>query len=156
VITEVLAAAGVGFVSALVPVVNAEAFQAGSSYLQPSAVIVACTAALAVGQTGGKLVIFTASRRGATRWRSGHAGRPSRAPAWLGRVNAWLLQRLSHPVGGPAAVAVSATVGLPPLALVSATAGASTIRCRAFVLACLAGRLVRFAGLAGVVAGVTA
>ena len=30
-IGEVLAAAGVGFVSALVPVVNAEAFQAGSS-----------------------------------------------------------------------------------------------------------------------------
>ena len=52
-------------------------------------------------------------------------------------------------------MAVSATVGVPPLALVSATAGASAIRCRAFVLACLAGRLVRFAGLAGVVAAVT-
>jgi membrane protein YqaA with SNARE-associated domain len=155
VISATLAAAGVGFVSALLPVVNAEAYLAGSSFLQPTAVIVACTVALAVGQTGGKLVIFSASRRGATRWRSGHAGRRSWAPAWVGRVNACLLHRLSHPVGGPAAVAVSATVGLPPLALVSATAGASTLRCRAFVLACLAGRLVRFAGLAGAVAAVT-
>ena len=154
-IPEVLAAAGVGFVSALLPVVNAEAFQAGSSLLQPPVLIAACTAALAVGQTGGKVVIFTTSRRGASRWRSAHAGRTSRAPALLGRVNARLLQWLSHPLGGPAAVAVSATVGVPPLALVSATAGASAIRCRAFVLACLAGRLVRFAGLAGVVAAVT-
>ena len=154
-IPEVLAAAGVGFVSALLPVVNAEAFQAGSSLLHPTAVGAACTAALAVGQTGGKVVIFAGSRRGATRWRSTHAGRPARAPAWVARLNAGLLGWLSHPVGGPAAVAVSATVGMPPLALVSATAGASTIRCRVFVLACLAGRLVRFASLAGMVAAVT-
>jgi membrane protein YqaA with SNARE-associated domain len=156
VIPEALAAVGVGFVSALLPVVSAEAFQAGASLLQPTPVVVACVVALTVGQTGGKVVIFTASRRGATRWRSTHAGRPSRAPACLKWINAKLLQWLSHPIGGPAAVAVSATVGLPPLAIVSATAGASTIRCCVFAIACLVGRLVRFAALAGLVAALTA
>ncbi len=155
-ILEVLAAAGVGIVSALLPVVNAEAFQAGSSLLQRPAVVVACVVALALGQTVGKVVIFIASRRGATRWRSTHAGRRSRVPAWLQRANARLLQWLSHPAGGPAAVAVSASVGIPPLALVSATAGVSTIRCWAFCVACLVGRVVRFGTLAGGVAALTA
>jgi membrane protein YqaA with SNARE-associated domain len=49
-------------------------------------------------------------------------------------------------------VVVSAAVGLPPLALVSATAGASTIRCSAFASACFVGRFVRFATIAGGVA----
>lgn len=155
-IPEVLAAVGVGFTSALLPVINAEAFQAGSSLLQSPPVIVACVVALSVGQTGGKVVIFIASRRGATRWRSTHGGRPSRAPAWVQWITARLLEWLSHPIGGPAAVAVSATVGLPPLALVSATAGASTIRCAAFASACLAGRLVRFATVASTVAALMA
>lgn len=155
-IPQVLAAVGVGFASALLPVINAEAYQAGSSLLQSPPVVVACVAGLCAGQTGGKVVIFIASRRGATRWRVAHGGRPSRAPAWARRITALLQESLSHPIGGPAAVVVSATVGLPPLALVSATAGASTIRCSVFASACFAGRLVRFATIAGGVAALMA
>ena len=155
-IPEALAALGVGFASALVPVISAEAFQAGASLLQPTPVEVACIVALTVGQTAGKVVIFTASRQGASRWRSTHSGRPARTPAFLKVVNAKLLTWLSHPVGGPAAVAVSATVGLPPLAIVSATAGASKIRCSVFAGACLVGRFLRFAALAGFVTALTA
>ena len=154
-IPEALAAFGVGFVSALLPVVNAEVFQAGASLLQPTPVIAACVVTVTVGQTAGKVVIFTASRRGITRWRSSRAERPSRTPARLKKINATLLKWLSHPIGGPAAIAVSATVGLPPLAIVSATAGASTIRCSAFAGACLVGRLLRFAALAGFIAVLT-
>ena len=110
-------------------------------------------AQLELGQTGGKLVIFLASRRGVTRWRSSHAEKSSRTPAWVRRTNVWLLHLLSDSRRGPAAVAVSATVGLPPLALVSASAGASTMRCSAFGLTCLAGRVARFTVVAG---GVTA
>lgn len=150
-IPQVLAAVGVGFASALLPVVSAEAYQAGSSVLQSPPVLVACVAGLALGQTGGKLVIFVASRRGTTLWRTAHGERPSRTPAWARRITARLLRWLSHPVGGPAAVAVSATVGLPPLAVLSATAGASTIRCTTFAAACLAGRITRFATIAGAV-----
>jgi membrane protein YqaA with SNARE-associated domain len=155
-IVVVLAAAGVGVVSALLPVVNAEAFHAGATLLQSRPTVVACTIALAVGQTCGKLIIFTASRRGTTRWRATHSERPSRMPAWVRRANARLLTWLSHPTGGPAAVAISAGVGLPPLALVSATAGASRMRGCAFSITCFAGRLLRFATLAGGVAALAA
>ncbi|MGH3506550.1 MAG: hypothetical protein ACRDO2_05025 [Nocardioidaceae bacterium] len=147
-IRTVLVSGGVGVVSALVPVVNAEAFLAGSSLLQGKSVLVVGVVALAIGQTCGKLLIFTASRRGAKRWLSTRRERPSHAPRWLRTANATLLQWLSHPVGGPAAVAVSAAVGLPPLAMVSASAGMSSIRCLAFGLPCFAGRLARFAALA--------
>ena len=124
----------------------------------------ACVVALSVGQTGGKVVIFTASRRGALRWRSTQAGRAARrarrpsgraARAWVTRTNARVLQWLSHPLGGPAAVVVSACIGMPPLAVISAAAGLSTIRSSTFAIACLAGRLARFAALAGLLAAVT-
>ena len=147
-IRTVLVSGGVGVVSALFPVVNAEAFVAGSSLLQGRSVLVLGVVALAIGQTCGKFLIFTASRRGAKRWLSAHRARASHAPRWLRTANARLLQWLEHPVGGPAAIAVSASVGLPPLAMVSASAGMSSIRCLAFWLPCFAGRLARFATLA--------
>ena len=169
-IPAVLAAAGVGFASALLPVISAEGFQAGASFVQPLPVVMACVVALSLGQTGGKFVIFTATRRGATRWRSvdgespsqgirsrfAHRIRSSPTGALVGRLNARLLQGLGHPIGGPGTVAVSAAVGLPPLALVSAAAGVSPIRTLPFTLACFTGRLLRFAVLAGVMAAVTA
>lgn len=168
-IPEILAAVAVGFASALLPAINAEAFQAGSSLVQSPAVVRACVVALAVGQTGGKVVIFTASRRGARRWRStrdetssrarrsrpGRRGHPSRMRVWFSRTNAAVLRSLSRPVAGPVTVAVSAAVGLPPLALVSAAAGVSTMRGARFTAACLSGRLTRFAVVAGLVALIT-
>jgi membrane protein YqaA with SNARE-associated domain len=148
-IRAALLACGVGVVSALFPVVNAEAVLVGSSALQAPLVVAAVVVAMSLGQTGGKLLIFAGSRRGVTRWRARRTGSPVRTPTWVRRANAKLLHWLSHPVGGPAAVALSATVGLPPLAVVSASAGVSSLRSLAFCLACFTGRLVRFATLAG-------
>ncbi|HQR26058.1 MAG TPA: hypothetical protein PLP61_03365 [Nocardioides sp.] len=151
-IREVVAGIGMGFVSALVPVVNAEAVQAGLSLLEPPHLVAVSVVALAGGQTVGKTVIFGAARRGVGRCRLVHVGRPPRGPRWVRRVNATLLRCLSHRVAGPATVAVSATVGLPPLALVSAAAGASTLRWSVFASGCFVGRLVRFGAVAGGVA----
>ena len=148
-IRAALLACGVGVVSALFPVVNAEAILVASSTLQAPLGVVLVVVAMSLGQTGGKLLIFTGSRRGVTRWRASRTGSRSRTPTWVRRANAKLLHWLSHPVGGPAAVAVSATIGLPPLAVVSASAGVSSLRSLAFCLACFTGRLVRFTTLAG-------
>ena len=80
-IAAVLAGACVGMASALLPLINAEAYVAGLSALGQQPVVVAAgVVALTVGQTGGKVLIFTASRRGATRWRRTHTEKPSRAP----------------------------------------------------------------------------
>lgn len=136
---------GVGVGSALVPLLNAEAYAVVAAGTATPWVGLGLAAALALGQTAGKLVLFEAGRRGsghlsgrfAERWR--HEG-PSR---WSGRVSAWLTGRVS----GAATVLSAAVTGLPPLAVVSVAAGAAGQRRTAFACWCLAGRAVRFAAL---------
>lgn len=146
--TELLAlllGLAVGAGSALVPVLNAEAYAVVAAGSATPWLGLALAGALAVGQTCGKLVLFEAGRRGsgrlpgrlAERWR--HA-RPSR---WSGRVSGWLSGRVS----GAATVLSAAVTGLPPLAVVSVAAGAAGQRRTTFACWCLAGRVVRFAAL---------
>lgn len=147
---------GVGFVSALVPVVNAEAAALAVAVSSTSRTVVTVALALPLGQTCGKLVIFEGARRGIRgRWQARLAYQPrhrtSRARAWQERAVALLASRRR----GSAVVLASASRGLPPLLLVSAVAGAASGRRRDFALCCLVGRSARFltAGL-GVVAAV--
>src|SRR4029079_18120750 len=76
-----------GMVSALVPVVNAEAYALVLSGRAHPALAVAVVVALAVGQTIGKLVLFEPSRRGsgalARRFATRHEGRTAR---WGDRI----------------------------------------------------------------------
>jgi membrane protein YqaA with SNARE-associated domain len=83
--------------------------------------------ALAVGQTAGKLVLFESARRGSGRW----AGKLADS-RWAGRAT------------GPLVVLGSATLGLPPLAIVSLAAGAAGQRRWTFGVLCLVGRTARF------------
>jgi len=133
-----------GTVSALVPVVNAEAYALVVAGRTQPAVAPAVVVALAVGQTIGKLVLFEAARRG---WgglarRLAHRG-AGRAARWRERISACLGSRRT----GLPMVLASATVGVPPLAAVSLAAGASGQRRWEFGAACLVGRLARFAVL---------
>ncbi|GAB3200600.1 hypothetical protein GCM10027062_20560 [Nocardioides hungaricus] len=129
-ILAALAALGAGVGSALLPVVNAEAYAvlaATRSHAWPAALLVL---ALAAGQTAGKLVLFESARRGASRWAA-----KLTASRWAGRA------------AGPPVVLASAAVGLPPLAVVSLASGA-TGQCRwLFGTLVLLGRTARFAVL---------
>jgi membrane protein YqaA with SNARE-associated domain len=49
---------------------------------------------------------------------------------------------------GPVVVLVSGAVGIPPLLAIAFYAGTSRMSVRSFVLACLAGRTIRFVVLA--------
>jgi membrane protein DedA with SNARE-associated domain len=146
-LVEAAAALGYGLVSALVPVVNAEAFAAVAGHRGVPALVVVL--GLALGQTVGKLLLFESARRGtgrlartfAHRRRSGRGA--ARAERWAGRVRRWLsCRRTALPT-----VFVSATVGLPPLVLVSLAAGTGGLRPWEFATACLLGRSIRFAVL---------
>lgn len=137
-----------GTASALVPVMNAEAFAvlSGSRASPPAALLIAL--ALAAGQTVGKLVLFEAARRGrawATRLPPERKTRQttSRTARWLSRVGHLVAQRRS----GAALVFTSAALGMPPLAAVSLAAGTSGQSRWRFAAACLSGRTVRFAAL---------
>ena len=130
----VLGALGTGVASALLPLVNAEAYGMLTATRSHAWLAVLLVLALAVGQTAGKLVLFESARRGAGRW-TGRWSAKLADSRWAGRAT------------GPAVVLGSATLGLPPLAIVSLAAGAAGQTRWTFGVLCLVGRSVRFAVL---------
>lgn len=144
-IGEAALAIVIGVVSALLPLVNAEAYVLIAVARTNVATSMAVALALAVGQTMGKLLLFEAARRGKGRLharlsRHGEGG----AERWRGRVCSLMTRRRT----GLPTVLVSASVGLPPLALVSLVAGASQQKRCEFGAVCLVGRTARFVALA--------
>jgi membrane protein YqaA with SNARE-associated domain len=134
----------VGVVSALLPLVNAEAYALIAATRTRTGGAVAVVLALAAGQTIGKLVLFEAARRGSGRLYARFSGRAGgRAARWRLRVCGLMGRRRT----GLPTVLASATLGLPPLALVSLVAGASEQRRWEFGAVCLVGRSARFAVL---------
>jgi membrane protein YqaA with SNARE-associated domain len=140
----VLGAVGFGVGSAIVPLLNAEAYAIVSSTHEPVVVVACVAAALACGQTAGKLLLFEAARRSNAR-----LGKVLRRPRhrphkWTARAKAVL----DRPGSGAPLVLVSASLGFPPLAVVALAAGASAQSRFVFGAACFAGRLMRFTALA--------
>ena len=146
-LVEAMTALGYGLASALVPVVNAEAYAVLAGHRSGHGVVVVVV--LAFGQTTGKLLLFETARRGTGRWnrklaRGSRSGRaPARTSRWAEPTRRWLSSRRT----GLPTVFVSATVGIPPLALVSLAAGTADLRHWEFATACFAGRSIRFAAL---------
>ncbi|HSX65902.1 hypothetical protein [Nocardioides sp.] len=143
----VAAAIGFGFGSAIVPILNAEAYAVVSGTREPVAVAAFVALALALGQTTGKLLLFEAARRGSARLaRLARFARRARhgSNRWTERVRGVL----DRPRTGVPLVLVSSSVGLPPLAVVALAAGASAQTRVAFGIACFVGRLARFAVVA--------
>lgn len=144
-LASVLGGLGLGVGSALFPLVNAEAYVLLVAARHPTHVLLTLVVVgVAVGQTAGKAVLFEGGRR-------------ARLPAWVGRRKehadphprwARLGDLLQRPRTGVPLLLSSASVGLPPLAVVSVLAGAAGQRRRTFVSLCLVGRLVRFALIA--------
>lgn len=166
---------GVGVVSGLTPVLPAEAYVVAVALTHDRSLAVAVAAAVAVGQTAGKVVVFSAVRgAGRSRWlgrlraRSGRGSvlvtdappsgdRPvpgrarnravARARTWLATASAACLAALESRAGW-AVVLLSAATGLPPLLAMTLVAGASSMRRTTFAAACLIGRTALFVAIA--------
>jgi membrane protein YqaA with SNARE-associated domain len=132
--------------SAIVPVVNAEAYLLALSALLPSGPTWLTALAAAGGQTTGKLVWY------AVGWRSFQS-------AWVQRkldvgrrrqrYEAWRSTFTSRPLLSRLVLFASATLGLPPLFLLALLAGELRIPLRWVVPMVLIGRTLRFAFLLG-------
>jgi membrane protein YqaA with SNARE-associated domain len=144
-----LTSIGFGTVSAIVPVVNAEAYVIAS---QMSAVIgpIPIAIGVAIGQTVGKLVLFFGVREGKElpfikHRREVRQERPvGPARARFRAAMAKLLDLVGQERWGLPIVLVAAIVGFPPLYAVALLAGATTMRPIWFGLTVLVGRLCRF------------
>ncbi|MBA3798147.1 MAG: hypothetical protein M3446_01475 [Actinomycetota bacterium] len=146
---------GVAFLSALVPVVNLEIYLGGAMLLdgpQSWWEVAGLAAIAAIGQLAGKTLFYLAGRGVLSLPRllpaSVHAGANSSLPQRESRtaraLARWKKRIENHRWLSPVFVGTSASVGLPPFALVSAAAGALRISLLVFLIAGLAGRWVRF------------
>lgn len=143
---DLLGVLGVGVASALVPLVNIEAYLGvrGAVADQPGVWVVGLVAAL--GQMLGKVVWYYL---GATSldwpWVRRRIDRPK---AQL-RLEAWRLRVDRRPVLAAALTFVSALVGLPPFAVLSVLAGQLQMSLALFVALGVAGRWLRFTAVLG-------
>jgi len=142
--------------SAVVPILNAEAYVLGagvSGALDP----VTAAVGVAVGQTAGKVAMFLA-----VRYRPGYAtAHKAGEPATLDLSSRWgrfrqrvrdvsaaMLRLLGDVRYGVPVTLISSFGGIPPLYPVALIAGASRMRLAGFTLAVLIGRALRFVLLA--------
>jgi membrane protein YqaA with SNARE-associated domain len=148
-LVALLTSIGFGTVSAIVPIVNAEAYVIAS---QMSAVMgpIPIAIGIAMGQTVGKLLLFFGVRRGKElsfikhrqEVRKQRPVGPTRAR--FRAVTAKLLDLVGQERWGLPIVLVAAIVGFPPLYAVALLAGATTMSPVWFGLTVLVGRLCRF------------
>ncbi|GGO91038.1 hypothetical protein GCM10011584_24170 [Nocardioides phosphati] len=143
-LVAVLGAVGFGLGSAMVPILNAEAYAVISGTREPVAIAACVALALALGQTAGKLLLFEAARRGSARLSAITRRERHHPGTWSARVKAVL----DRPRSGVPLVLMSSALGLPPLAAVALAAGSSQQRRVVFGAVCFAGRLARFTAVA--------
>ncbi|MDR1807633.1 MAG: hypothetical protein LBR33_06940 [Propionibacteriaceae bacterium] len=170
----IASAVGTGFLSAVFPVVNAEAAIAIGAGVASLSRGVAWIIGLSAGQTIGKIVIYESARAGKDLHSRRRAAKqaaveateaqlveaalpgsaavtPTAAPsrwrrfrAWLARTSQRLLALMDGRWRGDAVLLLSASVGIPPLLATAALAGVLKLRRLDFVVCVLAGRLARF------------
>jgi membrane protein YqaA with SNARE-associated domain len=148
-LVALLTSIGIGTVSAVLPIVNAEAYVIAS---QMSAVMgpIPIAIGVAMGQTVGKLLLFFGVRQGKElsfikhrqEVRKQRPVGPTRAR--FRAFMAKLLDLVGQERWGLPIVLVAAIVGFPPLYAVALLAGATTMSPVWFGLTVLVGRLCRF------------
>lgn len=136
--------------SAVVPLLNAEAYIAGVAALADDDIgrlglwLVAVVAA--AGQMVGKMAWYCAGRY-ALEW--SWLRRKTSSPKWQSRLQTW-----QHRIGdrawlGALILLVSAVTGFPPFAILSVIAGQLRVPIPVFLAAGMVGRTARFAAVLG-------
>lgn len=143
-----LATLGVGFVSALVPLVNMEAYLLGVGldvhHFSWASVFVGSVAA--VGQTAGKAIWYELGHRSlAWPWMQRRMAKPK----WHDRYEKVKARVADRAWVGAGLVLTSAVTGFPPLAIMAVLAGQLELDRRMFYVTTLIGRAVRFIGFLG-------
>lgn len=152
-VEDVLAVLGVAFVSALVPLVNIEAYLGVRGSVGSLHSIWLLGLAAALGQMTGKLVWYYL---GANSLSWAWVRRKMDKPKAQERLALWQTRTATRPVLAGALVLASAFSGFPPFAILSVLAGQLRMNVAMFFVLGLVGRWLRFAGVLGGAAWLTA
>lgn len=152
-ILQLLASAGFGILSAVVPVINAETYVAASQVTAIAGPI-PIAVGVGIGQSLGKLLVFLGVRRGrdiaffkTRREKAAHV-RHGPVRERFRAVMTKLLDLVGSKRWGLPITFLAAVVGLPPLYAVAVIAGATRMRVGWFYLVVLVGRVARFIAVA--------
>lgn len=141
---------GICLLSALFPLINAEAYVAGLAAVHEGSPLWPVALVGAFGQTFGKLAFFYLGRS-SLNW--GWIRRKTESPKWQARMARWQRRTQDNMWSVTGLISASAVLGLPPLAIISVLAGQLRAPVVPFVLAVFTGRTLRFAAIfAGIAA----
>lgn len=146
--TILLLTFGFCILSALIPVLNAEAYLAAVAITAGHVDIVWLAAIAGLGQLVGKILWYEVGRR------SMHLGwmrRQMAKPKWRKQYVKWSGRVQGRPWFSATVLFASALFGFPPLAVTAVLAGQLRMSFPVFAVTCFVGRSIRFwAVLAGV------
>jgi len=143
---DLLGVAGVGVVSALVPLVNIEAVLGVRGSVADVQSIWLLGFAAGLGQMLGKLVWYYL---GANSLSWGWVRRRMETPKAAERLERWRRRTHERPVVAGGLVLVSAVSGFPPFAILAVLAGQLRMQLGLFFVLGLLGRWLRFAAVLG-------
>lgn len=138
-----------GFASALVPIINLEAYLAVRAAVAEVDAVWLLALVAAVGQMVGKLVWY---QIGASSLDWAWVRRKVEKPKAKERLELWRGRTHDRPVLAGSLVLLSAVVGLPPFAVVAVLAGQLRMSLPMFLVLGLLGRWLRFVTVLGGVA----
>lgn len=143
---EALALLLIGIASALIPVINIEAYLTVRASVASVHGIWSLTLVAAVGQMLGKIVWYYL---GANSLSWGWVRRRVERPKNAARLELWRSRTHDRPVAAGGLVLVSAFTGFPPFAVLSVLAGQLRMNLALFLGLGLVGRWLRFATVLG-------
>lgn len=133
-------------VSALFPLVNAEAYLVAVSFATDSQRIWLLAFVAGAGQTAGKVLWYEAARRSLSwSWVAKKLDKPGTQEL----MTRWRERFDAKPWAWSSVLFVSATVGLPPLLILAVVAGQLQVSRIWFATTVLVGRTLRFAAILG-------
>ncbi|MGH8794621.1 MAG: VTT domain-containing protein [Stackebrandtia sp.] len=135
-------------VSALVPVVNAEAYVGGAGALPGNAAVLAVAAVAAAGQMVGKLAYFWLGQN-SLNWP--WIRNKTESPKWKAAFDRWQRRIDGNRWSAGGILFASASAGLPPFAVMSVLAGQLRMSLPLFLVVGFVGRFARFAAVLGLV-----
>lgn len=138
---------GVALASALIPVINIEVYLGAVAAGRVGALWPLATVA-ALGQMIGKVAYYYLGRA-SLEW--GWVRRRTESPKFQAQLETWRRRVGDRPWLGGLVVFAAATVGIPPLAIVSVIAGSLRLSLPVFFVVGLVGRVLRFASILGAV-----
>ncbi|MGZ5416507.1 MAG: VTT domain-containing protein [Nocardioides sp.] len=143
---ELLALLLIGVASALVPLINIEAYLSVRAAVASVESIWILSLVAAVGQMIGKIVWYYL---GASALNWGWVRRKVEKPKAAARLETWRLRTHQRPGLTGGLIFVSAFTGFPPFAILSVLAGQLRMSLTLFLVIGLLGRWLRFAAVLG-------